>query len=231
MSTADAEALLRRIRTVLLDFDGPVCSIFAGYPAAVVSAELTAVSASAGYPVPEKYVRRLDPLDILRFAGTVGPNLVTLIERELSRAELAAADTAEATPGAEAFLAACHGTGRTVALLSNNSAGAIARYLDRKGWTELVHLVEGRDLIDPGLMKPHPHILLRTLRDLAVPAATAVMIGDSLTDIEAGIAAGVWTIGYANKLGKNEAMLDAGADIVVDSMGDLAYLVAANHAT
>ena len=226
MSTSDAEALLRRVRTVLLDFDGPVCSIFAGYPAPVVAKELADLSSAAGSPVPEDYTRRQDPLDILRYAGTVGPELVDLIEQELSRAEEAAADSAEATPGADAFLQACRETSRTVAVLSNNSAGAITRYLDRAGLTDLVHLVEGRNPSDPSLMKPHPHILLRSLRDLAVPAGTAVMVGDSLSDIEAGIAADVWAIGYANKPGKADAMRDTGADIVLSSMAELADITA-----
>jgi hypothetical protein len=60
-SSADAEALLRRVRTVLLDFDGPVCSIFAGYPAPNVTAELAATAAAAGHPVPDAYLRSQDP--------------------------------------------------------------------------------------------------------------------------------------------------------------------------
>ena len=222
MSTSDAERLMRRIRTVLLDFDGPVCSIFAGFPAPAVADELAATAAGAGHPVPADYLRNQDPLDVLRFAGTVGPELTALIERELTRAEVKAADTAEATPGAEAFLRACRSTGRTVAVVSNNSAAAVARFLERAGWAGLVRLIEGRDPSDPGLMKPHPHVLLRTLRDLAQPAESAVIVGDSVTDIEAGLAADVWTLGYANKPGKADAMRDAGADVVLTSMVRLA---------
>lgn len=224
-STATVE-LMRRVRTVLLDFDGPVCSIFAGYPAPDVADELAASCAHAGHKVPDHYLRNRDPLDVLRFAGTIGPELTGLIEHELSRAELAAADSAEATPGAGAFLAACRDTGRTVAVVSNNSAFAVTHYLDRIGWADLVCLVEGRDPSDPRLMKPHPHVLHRTLRDLPASAESAVIIGDSITDVEAGLAADVWTVGYANKPGKDEAMRDAGADVVLDSMAELAELTA-----
>ena len=75
-------------------------------------------------------------------------------------------------------------------------------------------------------MKPHPHILLRTLADLAAPAESAVIVGDSVTDIEAGLTADIWTIGYENKLGKLEALTDAGADVVVTSLEVLADLTA-----
>jgi phosphoglycolate phosphatase len=223
-ANTDAQALMRRVRTVLLDFDGPVCSIFAGYPAPTVAEELATTAAAAGHPVPADYLRNQDPLDVLRFAGTIGPELTALVERQLTRAEVKAADTAEATPGAKAFLAACRSTGRTVAVVSNNSAAAVTRYLERAGWADLVRLIEGRDPFDPQLMKPHPHILLRTLRDLAEPAESAVIVGDSVTDIEAGLAADVWTIGYANKPGKAEAMRDAGADVALGSMADLAEM-------
>jgi len=84
--------------------------------------------------------------------------------------------------------------------------------------TDLVRIVEGRDRSDPQLMKPHPNVLLRTLRDLNAPAESAAIVGDSIADIEAGLAADVWTIGYANKPGKDEAMREAGADVVLDSM-------------
>lgn len=58
MTTSDVEALLRRVRTVLLDFDGPVCSIFSGYPAPDVADELAATAAAAGYPVSVYYRRK-----------------------------------------------------------------------------------------------------------------------------------------------------------------------------
>jgi HAD superfamily hydrolase (TIGR01509 family) len=219
---ADVGALLRRVRTVLLDFDGPVCSIFAGYPAPHVAEELAAITASAGHPVPEDYRRNQDPLDIFRFAGTAGPHLTALIEQELTNAEVRATETAEATPGAGDFLRACRSTGRTVAVVSNNSAVAVARYLSRVGWADLVRIVEGRDPSDPQLMKPHPSVLLRTLRDLNTPAESTVIVGDSITDVEAGLAADLWTIGYANKTGKDDALRDAGADVVLDSMAELA---------
>lgn len=226
MTAADAGALLRRVRTVLLDFDGPVCSIFAGYPAPQVAEELAATAAAAGHPVPEDYRRSQDPLDIFRFAGTVGPELTALIERELTNAEVKAAETAEATPGAGDFLRACRSTGRTVAVVSNNSAAAVAQFLSRVGWADMVRIVEGRDPSRPSLMKPHPDVLIRTLRDLNAPAESAVIVGDSITDVEAGLAADIWTIGYANKPGKDEAMRDAGADVVLVNVTELAELTA-----
>jgi phosphoglycolate phosphatase-like HAD superfamily hydrolase len=98
----------------------------------------------------------------------------------------------------------------------------VARYLTRAGWADLVRIVEGRDPSDPQLMKPLPSVLPRTPRDLNTPAEYAAIVGDSITDVEAGLAADLWTIGYANKTGKDDALRDAGADVVLDSMAELA---------
>lgn len=45
--TADLGRLLGEVGAVLLDFDGPVCSILAGYPAPQVAAELGRRAAAA----------------------------------------------------------------------------------------------------------------------------------------------------------------------------------------
>ncbi|MGR6997287.1 HAD family hydrolase [Yinghuangia aomiensis] len=46
-----------------------------------------------------------------------------------------------------------------------------------------------------------------------------MFIGDAVRDVEAGHAAGVQTIGYANKPGKGERLATAERSAVVDSMG------------
>jgi hypothetical protein len=48
-----------------------------------------------------------------------------------------------------------------------------------------------------------------------------VLVGDSLGDIEAAKAAGVHSVGYANKPGKADRFVAAGANIVVTRMADL----------
>ena len=71
-------------------------------------------------------------------------------------------------------------------------------------------------------MKPNPEPVLRAVSDLGILASRAVLVGDSLSDIQAGQAAGVRTIGYANRLTKVDVFREAGADVVFESMGPLA---------
>jgi hypothetical protein len=54
---------------LLLDFDGPICSIFAGYPAPRVAAELVALLDVEGVAVPPEVRGEGDPLAVLRWVG------------------------------------------------------------------------------------------------------------------------------------------------------------------
>ena len=131
-------------------------------------------------------------------------------------------ETARPTPAAAESIAACTASGRLVAVVSNNYAEAVVEYLARAGLSEGVTHVEGRNPADPTLMKPNPHLIDRAIRTLNVDPSSCVFIGDQTTDIEAGRAAGVATIGHANKPGKVEALKNAGADAVLTNMLDLA---------
>jgi len=225
-TTTAISVVLAASRYVLLDFDGPVCAIFAGRAAPLVARELTVALKSYGVSVPDEALSRGDPLDVLRFASRASETLVADIERALQAAELAAVDTALPTPGAADFLDACRQTGRTVAIVSNNSAPAITRYLDRGGIAALVAHIEGRIPASPDLMKPHPLLLQRAIHALDASTEVAMLVGDSTTDFEAAQAIGVRGIGYANKRGKAEALARAGAAAVVHNMTELSRVVA-----
>lgn len=69
-------------------------------------------------------------------------------------------------------------------------------------------------------MKPNPGPVLDAVRALGVAPGSCVLVGDSLSDIEAARAAGVAAIGFANRPWKVDAF--ATADAVVTTMGDIA---------
>lgn len=212
-------ALVQRARFLLLDFDGPVCSIFAGYPAEVVAHGLADLLAEGGAPVPLAIRDAVDPFDVLRFAATLGDTHASRTEARLREAEVAAVPTARPTPGVGQLIEAWRGSGRPVAAVSNNSQQALAAYLARHRLT--VDLIVGRTSWDPALLKPSPHLVQRALAGLDAEAKGSVLVGDSPSDMVAGQRAGVTTIGYANKPGKRERLIAAGAHGVVDSFGPL----------
>ncbi|MBC9002166.1 HAD-IA family hydrolase [Micromonospora aurantiaca] len=71
-------------------------------------------------------------------------------------------------------------------------------------------------------MKPNPEPILQAVRALGETPARCLLIGDSLSDIEAARAAGVKVFGYANRSSKVEAFRDANADAVITSMRKVA---------
>ncbi|MCU7724564.1 HAD family phosphatase [Actinoplanes sp. KI2] len=208
-----------------MDFDGPVCSVFAGYPAPRIAAELVGLLAGLGVDVPTDVQAEPDPMEVLRWSGEQClPKVVTAVEDALCEAELRAVAVAAPTPFGHELIVNAHDHGLPVAIVSNNSAPAVEAYLAAHGLITLVTPIVGRAYADPARMKPHPGPVLDAARYLGAAPADCTLIGDSLTDIEAARAAGVRVVGYANRTWKVAAF--ASADAVVTSMGHLAEVLA-----
>lgn len=211
---------------VLLDFDGPVCSIFAGDPAPRIALGITDLVEAHGVTVPTEIRERA--MEVLSWVNTLGkPELTVAVEDALTVAEVAATETALTTPYAFDVIKSAHDAGKPVAVVSNNSAKSIAKYLRNQGISDYVWPVVGRTYATPTEMKPNPVPVLRALELLNASPEESVFIGDSVFDVEAGVAAGVPVIGFANKPHKASTLTEAGADAIVTSMRDVAEAVAA----
>jgi phosphoglycolate phosphatase len=221
--------VVARTRYMLLDFDGPVCSIFAGLPAPEVAEELRTLFTAEQLTDTAKNTD--DPIEVFIQAAQVSPELAARVEAEMSDLEVTAVATAKPTPYVHEVLAGCRETGRTVAVVSNNSARAVNAYLDHHGLSNGVALVVARTSHDPAQLKPSPHLLEIALQKLAADPAATALVGDSLTDIEAAHRAGIASIGYADKPGKQEAMTQLHAGAVITSMSDLALSLRARPST
>ena len=214
-------SVIGRTRYLLLDFDGPVCAIFAGLPAPSVAAQLRELLSANGQPLPESIAGEDDPIEVLRYTASLDPDTTIRVETALRDAERAATATATPTPSARDVLLACHQTNRRVAVISNNSQLAVQTYLQAHHLTEHVDVIVGRTNPDPRLLKPHPHLVLRALDALDGDPAASTFVGDSTSDIQSAKAAGTHSVGYANKPGKIERLHWAGADAIVTTMGEL----------
>lgn len=220
MTSTGLAALVGHARVILLDFDGPVCSVFAQHPASAVAHQLRKLLVDQAVTLPTEILTEPDPLAVLRFTATLDhPVVVRLVDQALRREEITAARTAQPTPYGREVIVAAHQTGRQVAMVSNNSAESIRMYLETRRLTPYVRPVIGRPEAAPERMKPDPYPVLAALRELGAEPKECVLVGDSVSDIEAAHAAGIAAIGYANKPGKRERF--AGADAVIDSMAEL----------
>jgi phosphoglycolate phosphatase len=145
-------------------------------------------------------------------------DILAELHAELVRAELRAARTALPTPDADAVIRGITESGRKLAIVSNNSVQAVRDYLAVHQLEVYVSAISARTSGDPTLMKPNRYLLEAALFDLDVSASDAIFVGDSVTDVEASIAAGMPCIGYANKPGKANRLAAAGAVEIIDSM-------------
>lgn len=75
------------------------------------------------------------------------------------------------------------------------------------------------DVIYP---KPHPEMVLTALSRMGVDSRRAILVGDSLADIQAGMSSKVKkVIGVDYTLQKRDLLLDAGADLVIRNFSEL----------
>ncbi|WP_405004966.1 HAD-IA family hydrolase [Kitasatospora purpeofusca] len=210
--------VLRPVKHVLLDFDGPVCSVFAGLPAPEVAQRLREGLLATGEQAPAGAEEESDPLALLRLVSDARPDLAEGTDAALAALETEAVRVGSPTPGGESVLRAAVRSGRLVSVVSNNAGAAIEAYLSEHGLSGYVADVFGRAPGDPSSMKPNPRLLLEAMEAAGTGPEHCIFIGDAARDVEAGEAAGVSTIGYANKPGKDVKLAAAGAVAIVDSM-------------
>jgi beta-phosphoglucomutase-like phosphatase (HAD superfamily) len=133
--------------------------------------------------------------------------------------------TAAPTPCGREVIVGAFEAGKPVAIVSNNSAGAINSYMGRQRLGRYAMPVAGRAFGQPDLMKPNPEPILRAVKSLNASPGDCVLIGDSLADIRGAQAAGLPVIGYANRPEKVVRFTEAGADAIVTKMADIACVL------
>ncbi|MEV6796145.1 HAD family hydrolase [Streptomyces sp. NPDC051320] len=217
MIRENLSARIASTRCVLFDFDGPICRVFAhhaGQTPLSVAADMRQLVRDRGISL-----ELTDPLDVLRAVGELRPGSELLAELEewLTRQELRAVPGAWPTMYADRLIQTWRATGCRLAVTADTSARTVAEYLARRGLTDCFGShVYGRSA-DVGLLKPHPQQLLQALRDLDTDPGTALMIGDSVSDLRAAEAAGVPFLGYATHDRRVDELAAAGADLVLNT--------------
>jgi beta-phosphoglucomutase-like phosphatase (HAD superfamily) len=207
---------------LLLDFDGPICSVFAGLPASTVASQLRKLLVESGVALPSHMDDWDDPFEALRLASGLDAALVERVESALRELELIAIRDAEPTPYAREVILACAQTGRALAVVSNNAKTVVEAYLTERDLIGSVGAVVGRVSADPRLLKPSPRPILEAIRLIDADSHGCVLVGDTPADIVSAKSSGIRSIGYANKPGKREKLTALGADVVITTMEELA---------
>jgi phosphoglycolate phosphatase len=176
----------------------------------------------------------LTPLDERLVYGHVGRGVEHLLRRALpeespahfyevmrvflERYEKHLLDRTVLYPGAIEALA--HFCGKRRAVVSNKIHRLTLAVVRGLGVEKEFDMILGGD--SGPEKKPHPALLNKVLQRFDVPAADAVMVGDSDTDVEAGKRAGVITCGVTFGLGAKADLVSAGPDLLIDDLRQLA---------
>ncbi|MFI8088267.1 HAD family hydrolase [Streptomyces sp. NPDC086080] len=221
--------LAKGARVVLWDFDGPICRLFAGHSAERVADDLASWLEGRGLHrlLTDEERESLDPHVVLRAVDRrhPGSDLVAELEERLTQEELRATASAMPTPYADPLIRTWTAVGARLAIATNNSPRVVREYLASRGLVPcFAPHIYGRTQ-ELNHLKPDPHCINRALNAIGAAPATALMIGDTPSDLHAARAAGVPFLGYARNDHKNKLLRDAGALTVVDSLLPVLRLV------
>jgi len=135
--------------------------------------------------------------------------------------ELALIEAEELRPGIEEYLAAARRLDLKRAIVSSSSRRWVDMHLKRLeeavGW-DAICTADG----DPARAKPAPTLYLEALELLDVTPGEAVAFEDSPNGVLAAKAAGVFCVAIPNEVTRELGLEEAGADLVLESLADLA---------
>lgn len=103
-------------------------------------------------------------------------------------------------------------------IVSTRRVDEVRVYLEQEALHDVVAVVAGSD--STPRIKPHPQPVLWAATHLGVPAAQALMVGDTVADIRAAQAAGALAAGVLCGFGEPRDL--QGADLIVNSTAELA---------
>lgn len=221
--------LLDRHDAVLFDLDGTLVDTIGDFADAIAL-----VLAERGHP-------RLPDDAVLPLVGKGGGWLVEQVLARVEGGPPTAADAAQALerfrrhyaavngtrarlfPGVREGVAVCAARGLRLGCVTNKPTDAARALLARLGLADAFAVINGGDRHG---LKPDPAPILGSARDLGVAPARTLVVGDSVNDAAAARGAGcalvIVTYGYNH----GEPATGIPADAHLDSLADLAGLVA-----
>ncbi|SOD85589.1 HAD family hydrolase [Streptomyces sp. Ag109_G2-15] len=225
---AALQRLLKDVRAVLLDFDGPVTDLFRDESTAPVARKIKAtVRAFWGTLDPDVeecddshgILRRLRDMFDRPAPESRDPRALVAAEEIVTGYEYEAVKSAVPAPHLTRLIDVLADHGLPLVIVSNNADGPIWEFLkgERVQRQAKVEAVVGRDPLELRHMKPDPDPVYRALDHLGMPPGACLLIGDQVTDLKAAQAASTPFLGYTQSPEREAEMLGLGADWVVSS--------------
>lgn len=109
--------------------------------------------------------------------------------------------------------------GYTLTIASSRNYQSLKDFVEEKNLQEVIPYLLGADNVTHA--KPHPEPVLKTLEAFGCKPEDALVVGDTVYDIEMGRRAGVRTCGVTYGMGTPQELTDAGVDWLIDDFGEL----------
>jgi HAD superfamily hydrolase (TIGR01549 family) len=154
-------------------------------------------------------------LAVLRFAAEHVPGRLSVVERSCTEAEVDCARASDPSPEIRDLLADAARRETPVAIVSNNSEAAVRVFLDRFEWSRAIKMLACRTPLKVARMKPDPYLVTEAAALLGVDPGDCAFVGDSVSDVRAGQAAGVSVIGLAKTARRGQELDAAGVDALL----------------
>lgn len=209
----NAEELIASAKALLLDFDGPVTALMP--PPLNAEAAERARAALEGIELPVAIATATDHLAVLRYTAEHYPARLTAVEQSCTEAEVACARRCDPSPEIAGLLTTAEQQRMPVAIVSNNSTAAVRVFLGRFDWTDRIATLSCRTPSRVSRMKPDPFLVAEALCHLGAAPHHSVLVGDSVSDVQAGQAAGVLVIGLAKTAERGFELAHAGAVAII----------------
>lgn len=212
-------ALPLPLRAVLLDIDGTVLDtrefIFAAFEHAFLHHRLP--------PPPRdelsRHVGQRELLNIYSAFAEEFAGAMTEMHRDFQGANL---HLAVPYAGTAAALSRLAGAGLLLAAVTSRSARTSVKTLELNGLAGFFTTVVSAE--DVARLKPHPDPLLVALGRIGCLPGSAVMVGDTAADIEAGRAAGLYTVAATYGF-QGPGVLESAPDAAIEDIGGLPGLL------
>lgn len=207
---------------VVFDWDGTLMDTTAAITHAIRQS-----AADLGLPVPSReraaHVIGLGMLDALAYAVPDLPRERIPEYLECYRAHYFSRDATLAPfEGVVDMLECLAASDAWVAVATGKSRTGLDRALEQTGWSR--HFVTTRTA-DEGAPKPDPWMLRDICEELGVPAAAAVMIGDTTHDLDMAGAAGTAAIGVTYGAHPRSELASRSPLGLVDNAAELSKLL------
>lgn len=127
---------------------------------------------------------------------------------------------AESVPGVEELFKTLRQRNKLIALNTGFSRGIANAIIKKLKWSNLVDYSVTSDEVEAG--RPYPFMIHNICSKLNISPVDVIKVGDTISDIEEGISAGVYkTIGVASGNNTADELSAAGADLVISDIRDL----------